>query len=179
LCTGLKIPFTYLGFPSDALVITYHIQIASADIAESARKTIDLVQAERTKRAVEELMAMKFAYIKHLAKLVANEKVTDVPPYYSQFERDAIADAIADAIEIACLRTLTIINNGTAVAVNYAMTRAFPTPGYHAIYDAGSLSIRATVALAVLKELNSEREIAKEQKRAGVCCFRRSGQGQI
>jgi hypothetical protein len=43
-------------------------------------------------------MAMKFAHIKHLAELVANEKVTDVvvaiPPYYSQFERDAIADPI-------------------------------------------------------------------------------------
>ncbi len=41
---------------------------------------------------------MQFAYIKHLAELVANEKVTDVivtvPAYYTQFERDAVADAI-------------------------------------------------------------------------------------
>ena len=132
MCTGLKIPFTYLkillGFPSDVPVVTYYIQIASADITESARKTVDLVQVEGTNCAVEELVAMKFAYIKHLAKLVANEKSHQCrccrpPPYYSQFERDTIADAI----EISCLRTLAIINDGTAVAVNYAMTRIFPT----------------------------------------------------
>ena len=41
--------------------ITYYTQIAGADIAESA----------------QELMAMKFAYIKYLTKLVANEKVTN------------------------------------------------------------------------------------------------------
>lgn len=137
---------TLLGVPSDAPVVTYYTQIASADIEESTRRTVDLVQADGTKWAVEELVAMKFAYIKHLAELVANEKVTDVvvavPPYYSQFERDAIADAI----EISGLRTLAIINDGTAVAVNYAMTRTFPTPEYHVIYDAGSSGIRATVA---------------------------------
>lgn len=89
---------------------------------------------------------MEFAYIKHLAELTANEKVTDVivtvPPYYSQFERDAIADSI----EISGLRTLALMNDGTAVAVNYAMTRTFPTPEYHVIYDAGASGIRATIA---------------------------------
>ena len=89
---------------------------------------------------------MQFAYIKHLAEQVANEKVTDVvvavPPYFSQFERDAVADAI----EISGLRTLALINDGTAVAVNYAMTRTFATPEYHIIYDAGASGIRATLA---------------------------------
>ena len=55
---------------------------------------------------------MQFAYIKHLAEQVANEKVMDVvvavPPYYSQFERDAVVDAI----EISGLRTLALINDG-------------------------------------------------------------------
>ena len=94
---------------------------------ESARRAVDLVQVEGIKWAVEELVAMKFAYIKHLAEVVANEKVTDVvaavPLYYSQFERDAITDAI----EISGLRTLAFIDDATAVAVNYAMTRIFPT----------------------------------------------------
>ena len=31
-----------------------------------------------------------------------------------------------------------MINDGTAVAANYTMTRASPTPEYHVIYDAGS-----------------------------------------
>ena len=89
---------------------------------------------------------MQFAYIKHLAEQVANEKVTDVvvavPPYFSQFERDAVVDAI----EISGLRTLALINDGTAVAINYAMTRTFATPEYHIIYDAGASGIRATLA---------------------------------
>ena len=52
--------------------------LLDADIAESARRTADLVQSDGTNWAVEELVAMKFAYIKHLAELVANDKVTEV-----------------------------------------------------------------------------------------------------
>lgn len=89
---------------------------------------------------------MQFAYIRELAESVAGEKVHDtiitVPPYYTQFERDAIVDAV----EVSGLRTLALINDGTAVAVNYAMTRSFPETEYHVIYDAGASSIRATVA---------------------------------
>jgi hypoxia up-regulated 1 len=92
-----------------APVVTYDTQIASADIAESAHRTVDLVQADGTRWAVEELMAMKFAYIKHLAESVANEKATDVvvaiSPYYSQLERDSFADAI----EISGLCTLNMV----------------------------------------------------------------------
>lgn len=88
---------------------------------------------------------MQFSYVKELAESLAGEKVYDVivtvPPFYSEFERNAVADAV----EIAGLRTLALINDGTAVAVNYAMTRSFPTPEYHVIYDAGASSIRATV----------------------------------
>jgi len=89
---------------------------------------------------------MQLSYVKSLAETEAGEKITDtiitVPPYYSQFERDAIADAI----EIAGLRTLALINDGTAVAVNYAMTRTFPEDAeYHVVYDAGASSIRASV----------------------------------
>lgn len=88
---------------------------------------------------------MQFAYIKGLAEDLAGEKVHDVivtvPPFYSQFERDAVADAI----EISGLRTLALIHDGTAIAVNYAMTRSFPEPEYHVIYDAGASSVRATV----------------------------------
>ncbi|KAF9481579.1 actin-like ATPase domain-containing protein [Pholiota conissans] len=132
--------------PYDSEVTSYYTQISTAEVLESARKTVLLKQSDGTEWAVEELVAMKFAYIKHLAELVANEKVTDVivtvPAYYSQFERDAIADAI----EISGLRTLALINDGTAVAVNYAMTRTFSTPEYHIIYDAGASGIRATIA---------------------------------
>lgn len=88
---------------------------------------------------------MQFSYVKELAESVAGEKVTDVvvtvPPFYTQAERDAVVDAI----EIAGLRTLALINDGTAVAVNYAMTRTFPEPEIHVIYDAGASAIRTTL----------------------------------
>ncbi len=89
---------------------------------------------------------MQLSYVKHLAESHTDgEKVRDVivtvPPFYTQFERDAMVDAI----EIAGLKTLALINDGTAVAVNYAMTRTFAKPEIHVIYDAGASSIRATV----------------------------------
>jgi hypoxia up-regulated 1 len=88
---------------------------------------------------------MQFSYVKELAESVAGEKVTDVvvtvPPFYTQAERDAVVDAI----EIAGLRTLALLNDGTAVAINYAMTRTFPEPEIHIIYDAGASAIRTTL----------------------------------
>ncbi|KZP01984.1 hypothetical protein FIBSPDRAFT_906269, partial [Athelia psychrophila] len=54
-------------------------------------------------------------------------------------------DHIVDALELGGLRIFALFNDGTAVAVNYAMTRAFPAPEYHVIYDAGASSVRATV----------------------------------
>lgn len=88
---------------------------------------------------------MQLAYIRQLATDAAKEPVRDVvvtvPPYYSQYERDAIADAV----EIAGLKLLTLINDGTAVAVNYAMTRSFPEPEHHIIFDSGASSTRATL----------------------------------
>ncbi|KAG7087443.1 hypothetical protein E1B28_013409 [Marasmius oreades] len=131
--------------PFDSPAVSYYTTISASKIAETSRKTVALEQSDGTQWAVEELIAMQFAYIKNLAESVAGEKVYDVivtvPPYYSQFERDAVADAI----EISGLRTLALINDGTAVAVNYAMTRSFASPEHHIIYDAGASSIRATV----------------------------------
>jgi hypoxia up-regulated 1 len=97
--------------------------------------------------SVEELIAMQLSYVKDLADSLSSEKVVDVilavPPYFSQYQRDAIVDAI----EIAGMRTLGLVNDGTAVAVNYAMTRSFPEDKqeYHIIYDAGASSVRATL----------------------------------
>jgi hypoxia up-regulated 1 len=119
-----------------------------------------LRQSDGNEWSVEELVGMQFSYIKKLAEGVAGEKVTDVvitvPPYFSQFQRDAVVDAV----EVAGLRTLTLINDGTAVAVNYAMTRTFPTPEYHIVYDAGASSIRATLVSFSTSNATSGTQIA-------------------
>lgn len=133
------------GVPYGSESVEYFKSISPVGVTKTPRDTAALRRSDGTEWSVEELIAMQFAYVKELAESVAGEKVYDVivtvPPYYTQFERDAVVDAI----EVAGLRTLALINDGTAVAINYAMTRSFSTPEYHVIYDAGSSSIRATV----------------------------------
>ncbi|KAI0354229.1 actin-like ATPase domain-containing protein [Trametes cingulata] len=131
--------------PYESEAVSFYTSISTADVVKTERGTVALRRSDGTEWSVEELIAMQFAYVRDLAESTAGEKVYDVivtvPPYYTQFERDAVVDAI----EISGLRTLALINDGTAVAVNYAMTRTFPDPEYHVIYDAGASSIRATV----------------------------------
>ena len=55
-------------------------------------------------------------------------------------------DAVIDAVEIAGMRTLALVHDGSAVAINYAMTRTFTDkPEHHIVYDAGASSIRASI----------------------------------
>ena len=133
------------GVPFESEAVSYYATLSAADTVKSSRNTISLRRSDGTEWAVEELIAMQFSYIKELAESVAGEKVNEVivtvPPFYTQAERDAVVDAI----EIAGLRTLALINDGTAVAINYAMTRTFPEPELHIIYDAGASAIRTTL----------------------------------
>lgn len=89
---------------------------------------------------------MQFQYVRELAESAAREKITDVvvtvPAYFTAQERQAVNDAV----QLAGMQATGLIHDGTAVAVNYAMTRTFAEPEYHIIYDAGASSIRATVA---------------------------------
>ncbi|EJD05176.1 actin-like ATPase domain-containing protein [Fomitiporia mediterranea MF3/22] len=154
--------FTYLkllqGVPyeSDAVDVFRSIN-PSAQLVRTKRDTVGLLQSTKnnnTEWSVEELIAMQFSYIKELAETVGTtpdatrerETVRDavvvVPPYFTQFERDAIADAL----EIAGLRLAALVNDGTAVSLNFAMTRNFlEGREWHVVYDAGAGGVRATV----------------------------------
>lgn len=93
----------------------------------------------------EELLAQQFAYVKHLAASAASEPVRDlfltVPPYFSQSQRRAMKDAA----EIAGLNLVGMMSEGTAVGINYAMTRSFPQAEYHVVFDSGAMKTTATV----------------------------------
>ncbi|KAI9432685.1 actin-like ATPase domain-containing protein [Lactarius indigo] len=139
-----------LGVPANAEVATYYSSFAPPALVPSSRFTAAVPRGDGADAAtwdVEELVAMQFAYVRSLAEDAAGERVQDVvvtvPPFYAQFERDAIADAV----ELAGLRLLALVNDGAAVAVNYAMTRQFTAdaPERHIVYDAGAASTRATV----------------------------------
>ena len=136
-----------LGAQFDSARTDYFKTIAPATPPHAtARGTAGLVRSDGTSWSVEELVGMQLAYIKQVADSqleedVVRDIVVTVPGWYSQYERQAIMDAI----EIAGMKTNALINDGAAIAFNYAMTRSFPTPEHHIIYDAGAGSISATL----------------------------------
>ncbi|KDQ16953.1 hypothetical protein BOTBODRAFT_156336 [Botryobasidium botryosum FD-172 SS1] len=133
------------GAAIDSIQAHYHAKISPATLVPTERGTVAVKTSSGAEWSVEELVAMQFAYVKELAEGLAGSKVYDVvvtvPSYFSQFQRQAVLDSI----ELAGLRPLALLNDGTAVAINYAMTRTFPETEHHIIYDAGASSIRATV----------------------------------
>jgi hypoxia up-regulated 1 len=101
---------------------------------------------------VEEILSMQFNFAKELAQqeLLANSKeevirdtIITVPGWFGQTERRRILDAA----EISGLKVLNLINDGTAVAINYAMTRQFSPdrPQHHLIYDLGAGSLKVSL----------------------------------
>lgn len=94
---------------------------------------------------VEELVAMQFINMRKNAETMANEKIRDailtVPPYFNQAQRTALIDAA----RLAGLKPLELINDGLAVALDYAKGRSFEQPQIHIIFDMGAGSTTATV----------------------------------
>lgn len=94
---------------------------------------------------VEELVAMQLANMKFNAQLMANEKidgvVMTVPPFWTERQRRSLTQAAS----LAGLEVLSLINDGLAVATDYAKSRHFETPQIHVIFDAGGGSTSATV----------------------------------
>ncbi|OAJ42124.1 hypothetical protein BDEG_25625 [Batrachochytrium dendrobatidis JEL423] len=114
-------------------------------IADTERNTIRFQQTDTTYYSNEELTAMIFAHAKSQAKIYSGVAVSGavitVPPYFNHFERQAILDAA----NIADLKVFQLINDETAVAINYALGKKFPDPKYHLFYDMGAGSTIASV----------------------------------
>ncbi|TXT07154.1 hypothetical protein VHUM_03324 [Vanrija humicola] len=100
------------------------------------------------------LLAHQLAYFRGLAEESAEESVTQVvvtvPAVWTQAQRRAYRDAL----ELQGLTCLAMIGEGTAVGLNYAMTRTFPNYDVetgegereiHVVYDSGALATLATV----------------------------------
>lgn len=100
---------------------------------------------------IEEIIAMSFANIKSRASalLASNsgsgyvkDTAVTIPVHYTIEQRRAIEDAV----EIAGLRLIALVNDGVAVAVNFASNRQFDEKKqYHVIYDVGAGSTTATL----------------------------------
>jgi hypoxia up-regulated 1 len=122
---------------------------------DQTRNSTLFVLDDKYEASVEELTATFFNYAKQEAETAASEKVKDVvitvPAFFNQVQRQAIIDAAS----IAELNLLAIVNDGSAAALNYAMTRQFPTAQTHALYDMGSGNTVATIVKFETVTVNS------------------------
>jgi len=98
--------------------------------------------------SVEELVAMVLNSTKHIAESFANHKMKDVvltvPAYFVQTQRKALIQAV----NISGLNLLQLINDNTAVALNYGIFRlsTFNATVKHVMfYDMGSSHTTVTI----------------------------------
>lgn len=118
---------------------------------------------ENNKYPIEELLAMNIQNIVSRASTLLKEKtpggysqINDVaftvPSYFTLAQRNAIKDAA----ELAGLNVISLIDDGLAIAINYATKTELPVgKQYHIIYDMGAGSTTATlVSFEKLDETN-------------------------
>nr|CRX79209.1 hypothetical protein ls5931a1_00047 [Leucosporidium scottii] len=134
-----------LGHPASHPSAQLHQSLYSLPLGTTSRGA-PTISSSQSSYPVEEVLAMQLAYAKEVADETAGESVREVvvtvPGWFSQSERQAVLDAV----ELAGLRSIGLVNDGAAAAVNYAMTRTFPaTPSYHLFYDLGASSLRTTL----------------------------------
>ncbi|KAK4473434.1 hypothetical protein MN116_002804 [Schistosoma mekongi] len=99
--------------------------------------------------SVDELIAMLFEYAHDYAEVYAGSSiktcVLTVPSYFGQAERRRLIRVS----EIAGLNVLQLINDNSAVALNFGLLRfkSFnESPQYYVFFDVGSMSTTATLA---------------------------------
>lgn len=113
-------------------------------MVNSTRNTIAF-EHETGHFTVEELVAMQLINMRKNAEAMAEEQLRDailtVPPYFNQAQRLALLDSA----NLAGLRPLELINDGLAIALDYAKARTFEEPQLHVIFDMGAGSTTATV----------------------------------
>jgi len=117
-------------------------------IADDERKTIAFRLDENTTYTPEELIAQMLHKGKEFAEASAHQKINEavitVPGFFNQAERKAMIQAA----ELAELKVLQLINDYTAVALNYAVfgrTEINDSARYVMFYDMGAGSTTATI----------------------------------
>lgn len=92
---------------------------------------------------------------------ISNTVVT-VPPHYNIFQRQAIEDAV----DLAELNLVSLVNDGVAVITNYVSKNPVSTvPEYHLVYDVGAGSTSAS--LFSIREVESPASVVIELEGVG------------
>uniref|UniRef100_A0A0C9QZD6 Hypoxia up-regulated protein 1 n=1 Tax=Fopius arisanus TaxID=64838 RepID=A0A0C9QZD6_9HYME len=117
-------------------------------VADEERNTIAFKIDDGTVFTPEELLAQLLHKAKEMAENSANQKIKEavitVPGFFNQAERRAVIQAA----ELADIKVLQLINDYTAVALNYGIfhrNEFNETTQYIMFYDMGASSTTATV----------------------------------
>lgn len=115
---------------------------------DPVRATVNFKNSEEMQYTPEELLGMVLNYSCGLAQDFAEQPIKDavitVPAFFNQAERRAVLQAA----QMAGLKVLQLINDNTAVALNYGVFRRKDidsTPKNVMFYDMGSGSTTATI----------------------------------
>ncbi|XP_047028167.1 hypoxia up-regulated protein 1 [Helicoverpa zea] len=138
-----------LGKPFDhPLVQAYRARYPYYEMVATERGTPLFIHDENTTFTPEELVAQLLAKAKDFAEISHGQTITEcvitVPGYFNQAERRALKDAAA----LAGLNVLQLINDYTAIAINYGIFRRkeINETAWHALFfDMGAASTKAAL----------------------------------
>ncbi|XP_049598142.1 hypoxia up-regulated protein 1 [Syngnathus scovelli] len=115
---------------------------------DPVRETVYFKDSEKVQYTAEELLGMMLNYTRGLAQEFAEQPIKDavitVPAFFNQAERRAVLQAA----HMAGLKVLQLINDNTAVALNYGVFRRkdIDSTGKNVMFfDMGSGSTSATI----------------------------------
>lgn len=138
-----------LGKPYDhPIVQSFKERFPYYNIVESKRGTPEFVHDDNTTFTPEELVAQLLAKAKDFAEISHGQPIKEcvviVPGYFNQVERNAVKDAAS----LAGLNVLQLINDYTAIAINYGIFRRKEineTAWYALFFDMGAMSTKAAL----------------------------------
>ncbi|KAJ1963500.1 lumenal Hsp70 protein, partial [Dispira parvispora] len=130
---------------SDPSCATYRERYNNGMVEDPERHTPLFRQTDEVAYTPEQILAMQLQYARETATSEAghlvSKAVITVPPFFDQFERQAVLDAA----DLAGVRAIALVNDGSAVAYTYAMGKTFAKPQNVLFYDVGAGSTTATL----------------------------------
>ncbi|XP_052749621.1 hypoxia up-regulated protein 1 isoform X2 [Galleria mellonella] len=138
-----------LGKPFDhPLVQAYKQRYPYYNIVATERGTPEFIHDENTRFTPEELVAQLLAKAKEFAEVSHGQQISEcvitVPGYFNQVERRAMMEAAS----LAGLNVLQLINDYTAIAINYGIFRRkeINETAWHTLFfDMGAASTKAAL----------------------------------
>lgn len=139
-----------LGKPFDSPAVKlYQERFTNSKLeVDDARGTVRFRLNDETLYSVEELCAMMLNHTREIAEAFAEQPIKDavitVPPFFSQAERRAVLQSA----KLVGLNVLQVMNDNTAVALNYGVFRRSSFNGTEQnimFFDMGSTKTVATI----------------------------------